>query len=126
MSDWENFDYDEFACSHCGQNQTQHRLIDFLQDLRSQLGFAFRITSGYRCPDHPLEQKKSRPGAHALGLAADIAVSHANAFQLVKAAMADPRLKGLGVSQKGSGVRFIHLDMAPPADQRPRPHIWSY
>ena len=31
---------------------------------------------------------------------------------------------GIGIQQKGSG-RFIHLDMAP-AEQLPRPMIWSY
>ena len=68
---WENFKEEEFACQHCGKNNIDHLLIDKLQELRSDLGFSFVITSGYRCPDHPIEKKKSTPGAHALGLAAD-------------------------------------------------------
>jgi hypothetical protein len=67
---WENFSIEEFACKHCGENKIEHELIDKLQLLRSDVGFPFKITSGYRCADHPIEKVKSEPGTHALGLAA--------------------------------------------------------
>lgn len=125
IPEWENFSYDEFACAHCGENRTEHRLIDYLQRLRDQCDFPFVITSGYRCPDHPVEARKAHPGAHALGLAADIGLSHVHALHLLKIALMDPETMGVGINQKGDG-RFIHLDIAPAATFRPRPHIWSY
>ena len=121
---WENFKEEEFACQHCGKNNIDHLLIDKLQELRSDLGFSFVITSGYRCPDHPIEKKKSPPGAHALGLAADIGVRGDKALEVVSKATAYG-FTGVGVNQKG-GARFIHLDIAESDSNRPRPHIWSY
>ena len=53
---WENFTLEEFACKHCGENKIEHELIDKLQLLRSDVGFPFKITSGYRCADHPVEK----------------------------------------------------------------------
>ena len=72
---WKNFTLEEFACKHTGENKIEHELIDKLQALRTECGFPFKITSGYRSADHPVERKKSKPGTHALGLAADIGVS---------------------------------------------------
>ena len=119
---WANFSRDEFKCSHCGENQISDDLIDLLQDLRNQCDFAFRISSGYRCFAHPIEARKAKPGTHSSGLAADIAVSHGQAFQLVKVAMADERTRGLGVNQKGDS-RFIHIDIS---EDGVRPSVWSY
>jgi hypothetical protein len=53
---WENFSIEEFACKHCGENKIEHELIDKLQLLRSDVGFPFKITSGYRCADHRKSQ----------------------------------------------------------------------
>jgi zinc D-Ala-D-Ala carboxypeptidase len=36
-----------------------------LQKLRETYGSPMKVTSGYRCPQHPIEAKKARPGAHA-------------------------------------------------------------
>jgi zinc D-Ala-D-Ala carboxypeptidase len=45
-----------------------------LQKLRETYGAPMKVTSGYRCPQHPIEAKKARPGAHASGQAVDIGV----------------------------------------------------
>ena len=117
-----NFSADEFNCSHCGKNEMQADFMSRLQALRMRYGKSMKITSGYRCPEHPIEAKKAKPGAHASGLACDVGVDGKQAYELMKHAFA-LGFTGIGVSQKGSGPRFIHLDML---EEAPRPNIWSY
>ena len=40
------------------KNGISHELINKLQSLRTELGFPFIITSGYRCEEHPIEARK--------------------------------------------------------------------
>lgn len=119
-----NFTKREFDCKHSGHNEMQHSFMAKLQALRTAFGKPMRITSGYRHATHPIEVKKRVPGAHATGLAADIAVSHADAHQLLKLAF-ELGFTGIGVQQKGGG-RFIHLDTIEGNASQPRPHVWSY
>ena len=91
------------------------------------MGFAMHVNSGYRCPEHPIEAAKSSPGSHTLGLVADIGCSHRAAFRILKAAMANPKVTGVGVNQKGpQEQRYIHIGIDPEAPGKPRPHLWSY
>jgi len=123
--DWSlyvNFSAKEFECQHCGKNEMKSEFMGKLQALRMRYGKPMKITSGYRCPEHPIEAKKEKPGAHASGLACDVGVDGKQAYELMKHAFA-LGFTGIGVSQKGSGPRFIHLDMLKEA---PRPNIWSY
>jgi zinc D-Ala-D-Ala carboxypeptidase len=128
---WDNFSYEEFACSHCGENRMVEFVIDNLQQIRAIFDFPFVITSGYRCPEHPIEKVKARPGPHTTGLAVDIALSHKEALAVQSAAIivndrADEWIwQGFGINQKGS-KRFLHLDQCEESEYRPRPHIWSY
>lgn len=121
---WENFNLDEFACRHCGKNLISHNLVDKLQSLRTELGFPFVITSGYRCPKHPNEINKSKPGTHAMGFAVDI-LSHGEQAYKIVANAPKHGFTGIGVNQKGKG-RFIHLDIAEVNHGKQRPTIWSY
>ena len=95
-----------------------------IDNLREELGFAFPVTSGYRCPNHPIEARKKAPGAHTTGKAIDIGVSGNDAYILIEAAIRD-NFTGIGINQKGTG-RFIHLDIIPHSESSPRPWIWSY
>ena len=125
MINWErypNFSVKEFICSHCGGEGVQPALLDKLQAMRTEYGKPMRITSGYRCPQHPVEAKKSSPGAHALGLAADIAAEGAEAHRILSLAFKHG-FTGVGVQQKGTG-RFIHVDVR--SGQLPTPSVWSY
>lgn len=127
MIDWQrykNFSSDEFKCSHCGANEMKPEFMDKLQHLRASFNRPMKITSGYRCPAHPIEAAKSRPGAHASGQAADVAVQGADAHRLLQLAL-DLGFTGIGVQQKGSG-RFIHLDTLQNSFDTPRPTVWSY
>jgi zinc D-Ala-D-Ala carboxypeptidase len=123
---WRHFSADEFACRcGCRQNLIDHTFITELDDLRHHLGFALPISSGYRCPDHNAKVSSTgRTGPHTTGRAADIAVSHARAYDVLQAAMM-MRFTGIGINQKGGG-RFIHLDNLPDAPGQPRPTVWSY
>lgn len=117
-----NFSAAEFACQHCGAQGVQEKLVARLQALRAEYGKPMRITSGYRCPQHPVEARKSAPGAHALGLAADVAAEGAEAHRILGLAFKHG-FAGIGVQQKGTG-RFIHLDVRD--GELPGPVVWSY
>ena len=122
--DWRlypNFSASEFNCSHCGKNEMTPEFLSKLQALRMAYGAPMRITSGYRCSEHPIEAKKMKPGAHASGCACDVAVDGQQAHRLLKLAF-ELGFTGIGVNQKTSG-RFIHLDTLTEA---PRPNVWSY
>jgi len=119
-----NFSKEEFDCKHTGKNEMQHSFMDKLQALRTAYGKPMKITSGYRDASHPIEARKAKPGAHATGMAADIAVSHTDAHEVLRIAF-ELGFTGIGVQQKGGG-RFIHLDTIENNPDQPRPHVWSY
>mgnify|MGYP003624738535 FL=1 len=128
-SKYPNFSPDEFRCQHCvtaqcGANDLviSEQLMDVMQSIRDEYGQSMRITSGYRCPLHPIEERKSLPGVHSTGMACDVGVSGKDAYDLLKLICADDRVKGIGVNQKGN-ARFLHIDVK---EDSPRPNIWSY
>ena len=118
------FTEDEMKCTHCGSYEMDHDFMQKLDQLREDMGFVFPITSGYRCPNHPIEARKKAPGAHTTGKAADIGVKGEEAYKLIEGAI-ELRFKGIGIAQKGEG-RFIHIDDIESSPSRPRPWIWSY
>lgn len=118
-SKYPNFSKAEFSCKETGENRMNVEFMDKLQALRIRYGKPMFITSGYRSPQHSIEKAKAAPGTHAQGIACDIRVQGADAHELVKLAL-EMGFTGVGVSQKSTGARFIHLDIAP------RAAIWSY
>lgn len=124
---WPDFDASEFLCSHCGTQQMRESTLDRLQKLRSELARPLIITSGYRCPKHPIEAKKpSGPGAHAFGAAIDIRATGQEAHQIISAGL---RLgfTGVGVSQRFGQPRFVHLDDVQAGEfGLVRPTVWGY
>ena len=95
--------------------------MDLIQQLRYEVG-PLNVTSGYRCPQHPIEAAKQAPGSHSTGTAVDIAVSGSRALAVLSGALG-LGFTGIGVKQKGPHAkRFIHLDRAPSQ----RPMLWSY
>ena len=119
------FTEDELKCTHCGKSGMDKDFMVRIEALREQLGFPFPVNSAYRCPEHPIEARKSSPGAHSTGQAIDIGVQGEKAHMLLDAAL-QAGFTGIGVSQKGSLGRFIHLDDLEGASERPRPTVWSY
>lgn len=124
FSQFENFSAGEFTCQHCGSEGIKLDFVQKIQNLRSIYGRGMTISSGYRCPEHPIEARKAKPGAHASGRAVDIAVAGADALLVLQLALESGNFTGVGIAQKGDfGSRFIHLD---DLDNERRPTIWSY
>lgn len=121
-NDYPNFSANEFNCTHCGNNEMKKATLDKLQELRTRYGKSMRVTSGYRCSQHPIEAAKTHPGAHASGYAVDIACDGRGAYEIAKLAF-ELGFTGIGISQKSGGSRFIHLDVIK---ESPRPNMWSY
>lgn len=124
---WESpyFTQDELRCQcGCGADGMNAEFMEKLTSLRADWGQPMVVTSGYRCPEHPIEAKKTKPGAHASGRAVDIAIQGEDAYKLLCVALGHG-FSGIGVNQKGSS-RFIHLDDLTRDEGWPRPTVWSY
>lgn len=138
-----NFTRDEFVCkcglALCANQEMDENFILLLDDFRTWTGITFRVTSGFRCHLHPIEAKKSHPGPHRTGCAADGAfvgaTCHEMLYQLgefrnyLQESSREPILAftGIGLNQKGDhDERFLHLDTCGAEPWRPRPHVWTY
>ena len=108
---------EEMACQHCGQEKWDYEFMEWLDSVREEFGKPMRVTSGYRCPQHPIEARKSKPGAHATGRAVDIAVSGADAIKLIEIASRHGCTR-IGVNQNV----FVHLDR----DFSKAHALWTY
>lgn len=118
------FKAEEFKCKCCGISRMDDEFVQLLDILRERLGEPIVLTSAYRCPKHNQAVSSTGPtGPHTTGKAADIACSHAKAWQVVHIAT-ELGFTGIGVAQKGSS-RFIHLDILE-APAYPRPNVWTY
>lgn len=110
------FKLEEFACQHTGKNGIKEEFVHKLDQLREACGFPFTITSGYRDSTHPIEAKKSTPGTHAQGIAADIsAPDGASRRKIVEEALK------LGFGGIGVHNKFVHVDIRTTT-----PVVWSY
>ena len=123
MINWTKYNFTpaDFTCSCCGVMKVDETFLNKLQLLRTKLGTPMIVTSGYRCEKHPIEAKKTKPGSHNSGKAADIRSDGPYAYKIMKLAF-ELGFTGIGVNQKGGG-RFVHLDTI---EGSPRPNVWSY
>jgi len=122
------FSREEVEC-RCGCGGVPKKeLMNKLETLREYVKFPLIVSSGCRCPDYNKKVSTTGDsGPHVLGLAVDIKIHGARAFELVSLARSFG-FTGIGISQKGEmEKRFIHLDCVPVGDDKiPRPTIWSY
>lgn len=117
------FSDDELKCKHCGGLVFDEDFRRTLDDIRRDMGRPLLVSSGYRCPDHPIELVKDEPGAHSSGKAVDIRIHGAGAHRLLQVAL-EHGIKRIGIQQKGPrSERFVHLD---DDLDLPNPAIWSY
>src|SRR5271167_4633271 len=128
-SPWQYFELDELRCHcfQCGSTGLEMKttFMNMIVILRKEMCFPFVITSAYRCPDYNKKVSNTgRTGPHTTGKALDIQVSGEQAWDLFYKSLS-MRFLGIGVNQKGTGGRYIHLDMCLPSEA-PRPRIWSY
>jgi zinc D-Ala-D-Ala carboxypeptidase len=94
-----------FFCSHTGEAGIVPEFVEKLDKLREACGFPFVITSGYRSSQHPIEARKSKPGTHSQGIAADIAVADGYQRRMIVEKAIELGFKGIGVHDK-----FVHVD----------------
>lgn len=135
MIDWSETHFlpKEFACKcGCDRMEMATETVLLLEQLRRAYGQPIYLSSAFRCPDHPIEKKKARPGTHTTGRAVDIAASGKEAWAILNIALRQGAWTGIGVQQKGDhDSRFIHLDTVPidgweGYEHIVRPWIWSY
>lgn len=129
IDDWSrypNFKENEFKCSHCGKCDMHPLMMDTLQSIRDLYGKPIFITSGYRCPNHPVESMKQRPGEHTYGMAVDIVCNNQDCLKLIELAQKHD-INRIGVHQKGrASGRFLHLGVGDKLDQQFPVAIWTY
>lgn len=114
--DLKYFKVSEFDCQETGENEMKEEFLLLLDKLREACDFPFTITSGYRSPSHSIEVRKSSPGTHAQGIAADIyAASGDRRFTIIQKALE------LGFTGIGVDKHFIHVDI-----RETTPVVWSY
>ncbi len=110
------FDISDFDCQETGENKMCEEFLYKLDALRHACGFPFIVTSGYRSPRHSIEARKSKPGMHALGLAADIKALNGRQKYIIIQKALEMGFTGIGVAKT-----FIHLDIRSTT-----PVVWSY
>jgi uncharacterized protein YcbK (DUF882 family) len=113
MLDWKaypHFSEAEFRCPcGCGRAEMNPRFLARLESARALAGVAFRINSGFRCPEHNAAVSKESTGRHCKGEAADIAAPGAGVRGVVLAA-----LFRAGFNSVAIGPSFIHVDEGAP------------
>lgn len=121
-SPWQYFTMKELTCQcGCGSMLMHEDFMSKIVILRRELGFAFPVTSAYRCPKHNNNVSSTKfTGPHTTGRAIDIGVSYGQAKTLLESAVKSDMFTGWGVNQKGDD-RFIHLDDIPE-----REALWTY
>ena len=125
--DYKNFSKAEFNCKHTGKNEMKPEFMELLQKLREEVGIPFVISSGFRDVTHPVEARKSAPGAHSKGIACDIQVMDGSTAGMLILHALILGFKGIGVAQdnrRNRTSRFIHLDIMDRGVDYPV--FWSY
>lgn len=104
----------EFDCKHTGKNEMKVYFMDALYELRKEYGKPMIVNSGFRDATHPIEAKKLLAGTHSKGIAVDISADFYSGRVII--ALACKYGFTIGVSQKSTAARFIHLDLrdGPP------------
>jgi zinc D-Ala-D-Ala carboxypeptidase len=116
MAESKNFKSEELACSCCGDEQVQQWALDKLQAIRDEAGRPLKITSAYRCINHPVEARKKKGGTHNQGIAFDIYYANgAHMHQLLRLAVLS------GATGVGIAKNFIHVDWS-----KDRTAGWTY
>ncbi len=120
---YKNFTEDEFKCSHTGECHMDKNHMRKLQALRTEAGFPFIVSSGYRHPTHPIEASKNRAGEHSYGKGTDIEIGGWRADRLIQLSYKHGFTRR-GIHQNG-GAEYIHLGTGLPNEGFP-PGVWSY
>ena len=125
---WDYFPEDELRCKcGCGKSLMDPLFMQKLVKLRMAAGFAFNLTSAYRCSAHNQAISVTGDnGPHTTGKAVDIALWGRQAHWLLAHA-GQFGMTGIGIKQTGDyQSRFIHIDDLEDGSHQPRPWVWTY
>lgn len=109
------FTDDELRCKCCEKLVIDLDFRTRLNNARALAGFAFVVTSGYRCEQHN-QAVGSTSTNHVLGKAADIKCTNGWTRYAIVRAMIEANMMGIGI-----GNYFIHCDT-----NRTDHAIWTY
>lgn len=125
MKKWKYFDQAidlKLTCScGCGRMEMDDAFMQKSDKVRELAGFAFRVTSGFRCPEYNAKVSSTgERGPHTTGRALDIAASSsAMRLAIVEAA------QKLGIRRFGIAKGFIHYDDLTAEEGFPE-GMWTY
>ncbi len=111
------------TCGHkdCDRRSVDKETLDQIQLIRDDLGTFMVITSGGRCPNHPNEVKKEKPGDHQLRKAVDVRCDNA---------VMETKLKVLagrhGATRVAGGAYCGYIHMAWTETDRKDVPTWNY
>ena len=119
------FNFEEFDCltlegSGLPTTDGGKMNLDFLHKLdeaRELAGVPFKITSGYRSPQHNLDVGGRVGSSHIKGIAVDIACVNSHERQKILTALIQVGFKRIGI-----GKSFLHTDLDPDKPNA----IWLY
>lgn len=115
-----HFKLKEFQCKcGCESNEIDVDFLEMLVRARKIANTPFKITSGYRCPQHPLSIKNPR-SSHIKGIAVDIAFSNGQNLAVIMGALGGAGFERFGINFE---KHFIHVDSD---DEKSTPNIWGY
>jgi hypothetical protein len=102
------------TCGHpcCDQRSIDQDSLDKVQLVREDYGAPMVITSGGRCPNHPDELKRSKPGDHQKCTTVD--VRYKTVLQRNKLMVLAGRH---GATRVAFGRGFVHMSWSPTADK---------
>lgn len=119
IKNFKRSEFDDHTAPGTGDNMDMDFVLK-LDKLRSQVGFALKINSGYRTKAHNAAVGGVPNSAHTKGLAADIRwATGAQLYRIIAAATA------MGIYRMGIDFKekYIHLDMD---HSLPTPTVWTY
>lgn len=94
------------TCGHpeCDERSVNQEALDNVQKIRNDYGKPMTITSGGRCPYHPNEINKDKPGDHQKRYAVD--VFYSNNLERNKLMVLAGRY---GATRVAVGKNFVHM-----------------
>ena len=119
--DWDTIEFfsqHEFACPGESKPEMDLDFVTMLDQARKIAGVPFKITSGFRTPEHNRKVGGSRNSAHLRGMAADISCRSSGHRRRIVGALVEAGFQRIGISHN-----FVHadLDLSLPA-----PVMWLY
>jgi len=110
----------EFNCKcGCNTNYIDDDFLNAIDSARRISGIPYRISSGYRCENHPLSVKNPT-SSHVKGIASDIKFTNGKNLALIMSGLGGAGFERFGIDFKN---KFIHADL----DQtKVSPTIWGY